>query len=166
MGRPLTGNALLGTLGTAEEAGRLKEDYNAAAPEAWSRFESDLARGLALYDGLDGECGNQILARPASDHDRYGPLASMLADDRLWLNSASGDCDQFMAVELSSITGSSGPIADCGGRSPLIDAVDVYRSLLVLGESKGIDDGVDRDDGEHSISDFPFLADPAETWRP
>ncbi len=40
----------------------------------------------------------------------------------------------------------------CGGRTPTDDAIDVYRSVLSMGQAKGIDDGVDRDDHEHSTS--------------
>jgi len=38
--------------------------------------------------------------------------------------------------------------------------IDVYRSLLANGTTSGVDDGVDRDDHEHSTSVFPFLAAP------
>ena len=48
----------------------------------------------------------------------------------------------------------------CGGRTPNDDAIDVYRSVLSMGQSTGIDDGVDRDDHEHSTTEFPFLAAP------
>ena len=80
-------------------------------------------------------------------------MAKLMADDRLWINSKSGQCREFFAVELARSN-------DCGGRSPLVDAVDVYRAVLVNGTTGGFEDGVDRDDLEHSVDRFPFLAAP------
>jgi hypothetical protein len=160
-GRPLTGNALLGTVASADESNRLKELYNAATPATGATFAPEIAKGLGLYDGFDGDCGNQLLARregpPAS---RYQALAALLADDRLWINGASGVCTQLFAVELAALAGQSALKADCGGRTPNYDAVNVYRSLLVNGASTGVDDGVHRDEREHSTTVFPFLAAP------
>ena len=67
---------------------------------------------------------------------------------------------QFLAVELSHLSHDKGATHDCGGRTPIEDAIDVYRSLLVNGTARGVDDGVDRDDHEHSTAVFPFLAAP------
>lgn len=154
MGRPLTTNALLGTLDPAEVANDLKERYNLQTPATADAFIPEIEKSLALYDGFDGICGNQWLAKqrtpPAS---RYRKLARLLADDRLWVNSAVGQCREFFAVELAK----SG---DCGGRSPLVDAVDVYRAVLVNGTTTGFEDGVDQDDRQHSVDTFPFLAAP------
>jgi len=33
---------------------------------------------------------------------RHDAMATLLADDRLWVNSASGVCTQLFAVELAS----------------------------------------------------------------
>ena len=59
IGRPLTANALVGPLASDEVSDRRKEEYNRAAPAAWSGFAADIAETLALYDGFDGVCGNQ-----------------------------------------------------------------------------------------------------------
>jgi hypothetical protein len=91
---------------------------------------------------------------------RYRPLARLLADDRLWVNAASATCTQPFAVELAALGGHAEWANDCGGRTPLYDAIDVYRSLLANGTTRGIDDGVDRDEREHSTAVFPFLAAP------
>jgi len=158
IGRPLTGNALLGPLDPEQVSDRRKEAYNRAAPADWPQFASDIQRTLGLYDGFDGTCGNQWLAdRNAEPSLRYAVLAKTLADDRLWVNSASKACTRFLAVEFAA-NGSQN--ADCGGRTPNYDAIDVYRSLLVGGTIDGVDDGVERDDGTHSTSEFPFLAAP------
>ncbi|MGH6950122.1 MAG: DUF4331 family protein [Vitreimonas sp.] len=159
-GRPLTGNALLGTLATAEVSNRLKEEYNGARPSTSARFAGFIAEGLALYDGLDGSCGNQFLAREGAGADRYALLARMLADDRLWVNSRSGVCTQLFAVEQAHY-GATAMRNDCGGRAPAYDAMDAYRSLLVAGSTSGVSDGVAEDDQIHSAEMFPFLAAPA-----
>jgi hypothetical protein len=158
MGRALTGNALLGTFDTAEASNRRKEEYNRAAPAGWAAFAPDIAINLAIYDGFDGHCGDQWLAvQNAGTPARYDALARLLADDRIWVNSASATCTQYLAVELAQ----AGALNDdCGGRTPGYDAVDVFRSLLVNGTTRGVDDGVDRDDGNPSDSRFPFLAAP------
>lgn len=160
MGRPLTGNALLGTLASAQVSEKLKEDYNRATPTTAARFVPEIEKTLGLYDGFDGTCGNQLLASKQAGADRYRDLATLLADDRLWVNSASGVCTQLLAVELAERAGETALDNDCGGRSPTYSAANVYRSFLVSGTSTGIDDGLARDARDHSASQFPFLATP------
>lgn len=169
MGRPLTGNALLATLGPGEVSDDLKERYNRATPATSDTFIPEIEKSLGLYDGLDGRCGDQLLADPSGpppSTSRYLPMAILLADDRLWINTKSSRCTQFFAVELAELAGRSALRGDCGGRTPNHDAVDVYRSLLVNGGASGVDDGVDRDDREHSLEAFPFLAPPAPAPAP
>ena len=161
MGRPLTGNALLATLAPDSVSDRLKEEYNRATPATSARFVPEIEKSLGLYDGFDGKCGNQLLAddkTPATS--RYRELATLLADDRLWVNGASSVCAQLFAVERAHLSGQSALSADCGGRSPSYSAVNVYRSLLADGATTSIDDGVNRDEREHSATVFPFLAAP------
>ena len=154
VGRPLTANALLGTLAPATVSDKLKEEYNAATPATSSRFIPEIEKNLGLYDGFDGKCGNQLLASKSNTGaGRYRELATLLADDRLWVNSASGTCKQLFAVELALDK-------DCGGRTPTYSAANVYRSLLANGTAVGVDDGLMRDKSEHSATEFPFLAAP------
>jgi hypothetical protein len=161
VGRPLTGNALLGTLATAVESDKMKEDYNRATPTTAARFVPEIEKNLGLYDGFDGKCGNQLLAsKSVTGAGRYRELATLLADDRLWVNSAYGVCKQFFALELAELTGPSTADNDCGGRTPTYSAANVYRSLLANGTPAGIDDGLTRDKREHSSTVFPFLAAP------
>ena len=160
MGRPLTGNALLGTIAPEEVSDALKERYNAATPATSAQFIDEIEKGLALYDGFDGECGNAWLADARTAKHRYRKLATLLADDRLWVDSRATECTEFLAVELAHLSGNTTAARDCGGRTPTEDAIDVYCSLLANGTTRGVDDGVDRDDHEHSSSVFPFLAAP------
>ncbi|HEU0310705.1 MAG TPA: DUF4331 family protein [Sphingomicrobium sp.] len=159
MGRPLTGNAMLSPIAQDDVSDRLKEDYNAATPADADRFVPEIEKTLGLYDAFDGQCGNGLLARPEPEQ-RYRPLAKLLADDRLWVDSRFARCAQFMAVERLAFRNESIAAEDCGGRNPLVDAIDVYRSLLATGMAGGVDDGVDHDEREHPISQFPFLAAP------
>ncbi len=129
-----------------------KEQYNRAPEEIRAMFAPDLAETLAIYDGFDGICGNQWLATRRATLGRYTKLAMLLADDRIWINSDAKTCEHSFGVELRQ--------ADCGGRPPSYDAVDVFRSLLVNGKASGVEDGVSQDDGKHSDRDFPFLAPP------
>lgn len=162
-GRPLTGNALLGSLAPAEEGNRLKELYNKSSPSEAADFVAEIEKSLRLYDGYDGNCGNQwLIDTKAEPQLRYRTLAALLADDRLWVNSGSTHCTQLFAVEFASLNGARGLREDCGGRTPNYDAVDSYRSLLANGTSTGVSDGVDRDARQHSTTTFPFLA-PTES---
>jgi hypothetical protein len=157
-GRPLTGNALLSPLDETK-GDRLKERYNRAEPARAAQFIGDIQRTLGLYDGYDGVRGNQWLADThAAPGMRYRPLATLLADDRLWVNSASAKCTQLFAVELAQLSGRRDLAADCGGRTPNYDASNIYRSLLAAGNLDSIDDGVHHDDRTHSTTRFPFLA--------
>lgn len=162
-GRPLTGNALLGTIATEEVSNALKEKYNAATPATASQFVAEIAQGLALYDSFDGACGNQwLIQKHAAPAARYRKLATVLADDRLWLDSGSSRCTQLFAVELAALGRGKQWRNDCGGRAPSYDAVNVYRSLLATGTIAGIDDGLVRDELPHSDTVFPFLAPPMQ----
>lgn len=152
LARPLSKNALLGLFAPDAEADALKEDYNLATPATAQRFIPEMARALALYDGFDGTCGNQMMAGKAGP-SRYHALAALLADDRLWVDSRASVCTRFMAVER-------GIAGDCGGRPPGMNAANAWRSLLVEGADSGFDDGLDQDETPPSDSVFPFLAPP------
>lgn len=159
MGRALTGNALLATVGEEDIANLLKEAYNRADPAGWPGFATEIGRNLALYDSFDGVAGNQWLA-DAQDATpgRYKRLAELLADDRLWVDSRQTRCLHYLAVERSAL--GAPPLADCGGRTPLQNVNAVFRSLLIRGTPDVADDGVTQDDHEHSTTAFPFLSAP------
>jgi hypothetical protein len=152
MGRALTANALIGTFDSEEASNSRKQQYNRAPEEVWAMFVPDIDETLAVYDGFDGICGNQWLADRSVGLGRYTKLALLLADDRMWIDSRARKCEHAFGVEMRH--------ADCGGRPPSFDAVDVFRSLLVNGKASGVEDGVSRDDRNPSDRDFPFLAPP------
>lgn len=166
-GRPLTGNALLGTIAAEEVSNALKEEYNAATPATSAEFIPEIEQALGLYDGFDGRCGNQLLNDPkVPPEQRYRTMARLLADDRLWVNAASHVCTQLFAVERAALGREAALRNDCGGRDPNYDSVNVYRSLLVNGTPTGVDDGVHHDEHTHSAAIFPFLAAPDVTPLP
>jgi Domain of unknown function (DUF4331) len=160
--RPLIKNALVGgPLSTDTESNQRKEAYNRAVPGNWAQFSADIQKTLGFYDGFDGVCGNQWLAEgKAKGAERYERLAKVLADDRLWVNSKSTRCTEFLAVELAEFKTPGASSTDCGGRTPNYDASNIFRSLLVNGTTTGVDDGLKNDDKVHSITKFPFLAAP------
>jgi hypothetical protein len=156
MGRALTGNSLIGTFDSEAIADRRKTQYNQATPAEGAVFAPDHSVNLAIYDGFDGICGNQWLAvQNSAPAERYQRLSKLLADDRLWVNGGSRVCRQYLAAEFDHVGATNG---DCGGRTPVYDAVDTFRSLLSGGRLTGLPDGVDADDARHSDSEFPFLA--------
>jgi len=160
--RPLIKTALVGgPLAPDNESDQRKEAYNRVARNGWAKFSSDIQKTLGLYDGFDGKCGNQWLAdTKAEASHRYERLAKILADDRVWVNSKSVVCTQFLSVEFTYLRTPGAISSDCGGRTPNYDASNIFRSLLVNGTTRGADDGLNHDDKVHSTTDFPFLAAP------
>jgi hypothetical protein len=104
------------------------------------------------HDGADG--GN-----------RYAFIAGVLADDELYVNTTSGTCGLYLAVEASAL-GLSAAAGDCGGRTPTEDVVDESYTLLTAGVNAylanphAVTDGIDAGDHTPSTTDFPFLAEP------
>lgn len=126
-------------------------------------FSPQFRTVLAIYDGVDQVCGNQLAAGPEEGPSRNGALALVLANDELYLNTDSGVCEQYLALELDFV---GNPNNDCGGRTPLQDTIDVSYSALVSGQTSGVDDGLTADgDGVHSTSVFPFLDSPMLNGR-
>src|SRR5262245_20941154 len=85
--------------------GAAQDGYNAAAnPAQWSSsFARRFAGNLAILDALDGVCGNQLLAGPTATAGRYSTLAGVLADDQLYVNTNSGTCTIYLAVEANAV---------------------------------------------------------------
>lgn len=136
------------------------DDYNVASdPSQWvARYSSLMASNLAILDSLDRVCGNQVLAGPAAVPGRYKALADILADDQLYVNTASGTCNQYLAVEANAIGIAN---TDCGGRTPLENTIDITYSVVASGTLTGVTNGITSDaDGTASLTFFPFLDRP------
>ena len=158
-GRPGITTALVGTFNTDEDArNEIKDTYNGDAdPSSWvAQYTDDIAASLAILDGLDAECGNQL---GYAIGNTYGTIAGALANDRLWVNSTETMCGNYLAVELSAIAAMEN--LGCGGRLPSTDVIDITYSALAAGSiDPVVGDGVDADDKPVDESTFPFLAAP------
>ncbi|MFN7955807.1 MAG: DUF4331 family protein [bacterium] len=163
MARPAVNTALDHTFDLdADRKGMSKDAYNAnASPTDWvAAYTNEVRANLAILDSLDSVCGNQLFADATAP--RYGTLAAVLADDRLYLNTGSTTCTTYLAVEANA-TGII-PNGDCGGRTPLYDVIDTTYSVVALGAVSGFGDTIDRDgDSTPSLSAFPFLGAPVAT---
>jgi hypothetical protein len=160
-GRPAINPALIRTFdANTTTASATKDNYNKAAQTHWSTFSGDIATSLAILDGLDSHCGNQLLAGNAATAGRYNTLAGVLADDQLFVNTASTTCGQYLAVEANAVN--VVPNNDCGGRAPSYDVIDTSYSVLAAGALSGVGDDINADgDGNiHSNTAFPFLGAP------
>lgn len=145
--------------GSSSNHGMIQDGYNASDdPADWDQFAPRMATNLAILDSLDTVCGNQLLAGRTAAAGRYDTLAGVLADDQLYVNTASGACQQYLAVEANAVGIAN---SDCGGRTPLHDTIDVSYSVLAAGILAGVTDGIANDaDGASSLADFPFFRAP------
>ena len=159
LGRPAINTALTNpfNLVTGSTTAMVKNQYNAAVPGNWGSYAARpyIAENLAIFDGFDSNCGNQLLAG-AAGANRYIQMANLLADDRLYLNANSGTCTKYLALE-------QGVQGDCGGRHPTMVVMDVTYNLLIAGSlTAGWTNGVtaDLDGGIAANAPFPFLLAP------
>jgi hypothetical protein len=161
MGRAAVNTALTNPFDTVSGSSpnAVKDAYNAVSdPTLWSpMFKSNIKSNLAIFDGLDTVCGNQFIADASAS--RYDTLASVLVDDQLYLNTASGTCSIYLGVEANAVNAI--PNTDCGGRTPLENTIDETYSLLAIGAPSGVTNGILSDaDSMPSLSAFPFLGAP------
>ncbi len=158
-GRPAISTALIDPFNLSEDQGAKKDTYNQDANVAqWATtWAPDVAMTIAILDGLDRNCGNQILFDGTTG---YGGLANVLANDVLVVNGAPTTCNgTYLAVEADA----TGLLAndDCGGRVPAADVVDISYSALagVTFLPPAVGDGVSAND-RALPSGFPYLAGP------
>jgi hypothetical protein len=158
MGRPAISTALIHTFDNNPEAKDMAKDkYNTDEPEAWASHQPEVEKNLAILDGIDTICGNQLLAGMSVVPGRYAELAGALVDDRLWLNTAAMACQTYLAVEANATNVI--PNADCGGRTLAYDVIDVSYSVLAVGALTGVTDSIDTpNDVVGEV--FPYLAAP------
>ena len=154
-----------------------RDAYNRDSdPTKWqANWSAQLQGNLAIYDGADTVCGNQLLAcgkaagcamGETATAGRYKAFADVLADDRLYLDTTQTTCQFYLGVEAKAL---GLPVMDCGGRTPLEDVVDATYSLAVIGVggikgdgSFALTDGSKAKNMEAapSLTTFPFLAEP------
>lgn len=168
MGRPAVNTALTNPFGLImPSTDAVKDAYNAESnPAMWqSKFMTDIQTNLAVLDSADTVCGNSVgvMGDGADGGNRYAFIAGVLADDELYVNTTSGTCGLYLAVEANAL-GLSAAAGDCGGRTPLEDVVDESYTLLTAGVNAylanphAVTDGIDSDaDHTASATAFPFL---------
>lgn len=131
----------------------------------------EFAKNLALIDVLDTSatatgCGNQALYNGGTGTTpavaSYHALATMLANDQLFLDTGKSSCTTYLAVEAVALLGS---YSTCGGRAPGYDVVDYSYSMLAAGLSGFtttlmplIKDGAEPHDDY--LTEFPYLGPP------
>ena len=171
MGRAAVNTALTNPFGLVpgKTSDQSKDEYNAAKdPAAWgASFKGEIQTHLAILDGIDGNCGNQLVAagKPL-DASRYAALAGVLADDQLYVRTDKNTCGLYLAAEANFVGVTND---DCGGRTPVEDTIKETYSLLVIGATHGITDGLPADattgfgadaEGGANATAFPFLGPP------
>jgi hypothetical protein len=158
-GRPAITAALIATFeADPDTKRRVVADYNAAGLSN-QQFTDTIKASLGVLDGLDGKCGNQLLADPDPAADRYAPLAKVLLDDQLYLNS-DRDGSVYLGVEAEFVKAAPAGGGAAGGREPGDDVIERSYSVLAAGAFSGIDDNVPIDDPRPNPDVFPFLAAP------
>lgn len=166
MGRPGVNTALQQTFTGDSTRSAAQNAYNADSDKAnWvTKYKANFASSLAIYDGVDTNCGNQVFAAPADAGadgaaEKYGTLASVLADDRLWLDTSAAACgDVYLAVELNA-TGAV-PNSDCGGRTLKADVIDTTYTALATDLDNPVGDRIDRVVAKTNGTTFPYLSAP------
>ena len=161
MGRPAVNTALNHTFdgdATATQAAKDAWNQNEDASTWVAAFHEEIEANLGILDSLDSNCGNQFGAGATLNDERYNTLAQALADDQVYVNSASGTCTIYLAVEGNAL---GIPNTDCGGRTLGYDVIATTYSVLALGALSGFDDNIAADDATTSTSEFPFFADPS-----
>jgi hypothetical protein len=169
MGRPGVLTATYHVFDGDEAAqGAAKDAWNQDSDKAsWgSKYAGEIGKNLAILDGLDTNCGNQLFADTTkNDPSRYATLSSVLADDRLWLNADGHLCTIYLGVEANA-TGIV-PNADCGGRAPSYDVMKLTYSIVARGTypatpevtaTVGVTDGTTAVPAKTEGATFPYLA--------
>lgn len=159
MGRPAINTALNNTFNTnPEQTDQAKDGYNANGDRStWNtQYNAEFRANLAILDSLDTVCGNQLIA-DVDPMQRYGALAAVLADDRLYVNADGTACGTYLAVEADFLGVTN---TDCGGRTLAYDVIDASYTVLATGDLDGsVGDKIPISDAAKGEI-FPYLADP------
>lgn len=156
-GRPAISAALISTFDPAAREADL-DAYNKSGNYNLD-FLQTVETSLAILDGLNRVCGDQLMNGPGAN--RYRPLATTLLDDQVYVQSnREGAGSAYLGVEAEALGAVDPGQGSGGGRVPGDDVVERSYSVLVQGTLGNVDDGVEADDAEHDIDTFPFLAAP------
>ena len=132
-GRPLINHVLtnpfdgLAYAGVVESGAVTRERYNQDKFFPWAQWAIYFAQTLALYDGLDGICGNTF-APSVAGAARFSTIASLLAADAILVDTNKPCGTNYLAVESAAVSGQAS--TECGGRRLEHDVVDVTFTVL------------------------------------
>jgi len=137
-----------------------KDMYNQDTNEAmWAtKWAPEFAKNLAILDALDGTCGNQLFYAKPTAATSYSTIAGALADDRLYLDTSTATCTQYLGAELHTLVPATFP-ADCGGRKLDYKVMDITYSALAAGALTGVSNGITMNDATFTAT-FPYEAAP------
>jgi len=188
MGRPAINTALSATFVIGDANGAVagvstdplrnaaEDAYNAdGLPSNWDTNEGMFAANLAILDSLDtgvggltndAACGNQpgyAGGACAGAGQCYALIATVLAEDVLWVDTAGVGCSAaeapfgsgYLAVEFNALGVTN---TGCGGRRPIDDVIDVTYGV-VAGVPGQFGDSVAPPVGLHPEL-FPYLKAP------
>jgi hypothetical protein len=186
LGRPAINTAMNAVLEpVAANKAAQKDAYNVASdPATWATTEvkagvtvvQEFAAHAALFDIIDkglagvanSGCGNSALYSPPASPTSYTMLASVLADDQLYVDTTKTSCLLYLSLEVEVATGGGVTHTQCGGRTLSQDVGDVSYSLLGAGvngfdptmnfKPKITDGAVKHADVDDTT--FPFLGAP------
>jgi hypothetical protein len=163
MGRPAINTALNHTFDPActPTACVPKDTYNADTNVAsWATtYVPEFKANLAILDSLDMVCGNQAAYGLGGEAD-YTALATLLADDQLYVDTSKSTCSTYLAVELNA-TGLA-TNTDCGGRMMTYDVIWTTYTATATGKlDNSVTDGLSGSvPAKTSGTMFPYLAPP------
>ncbi|HZS41227.1 MAG TPA: DUF4331 family protein [Polyangia bacterium] len=180
MGRPGINTAIVDPfwddgVQTIDQHHAKQDAYNAASnPQSWSTTAIGATTVLPLfkaiiaaYDGLDtglatapNTCGNQLGYTSPISSTPYVTLATVLADDELYLDTTHTACTAYLGAEANALGLTN---TDCGGRALSYNTIDITYNVLVIGTATTtpITSGVGSDgDGSPSDTAFPYLGAP------
>jgi hypothetical protein len=158
-GRPAISAALISPFAPDDRQADL--DRYGKSGNGNATFIPIIQASLAVLDGLNG-CGDQLLF-DANPEQKYRALATALVDDQVYVQSdREGAGSVYLGVEAEALGAIQPGQGSGGGRVPGDDVVERSYSVLVAGQLRGTDDGVPRDDVQHDVDVFPFLAEPQQ----
>jgi len=158
-----------------------RDAYNHASdPASWAQTTleptvtviAEFSRSLGAFDAVDrghpdvpnSGCGNLPSYNLPHSSLSYDALATILADDQLYIDTARSQCDRYLALELNAALGIA--YTGCGGRTLTQDVIDTSYSLMfagaggfTTGNAPRIGDGVSAHGDVNNLM-FPFLGAP------
>ena len=152
MGRPAINTALNAAINVNPLKDAKKDVYNhSITPTGWltqvldpavttDTVKAEFQTYLAVYDVLDkgtaitgAGCGNGALYAGPAGANSYAGLATVLADDELYVDTTKGTCNFYLSLEVEVATAGGVPHTQCGGRTLTHDIADTTYSLAAAG---------------------------------